>query len=151
MLFMLEWTPPLIEESEVIRKSYETRKLQLRPDQRNIVEFRHSLLDLVLRNYELILSKIRSSECVNIIKIEANIRSMLTLRGDSSEIFKIWKRTVSIYLQHAIYGLSILAALPKLREDQRKLMEELEQWVKVENRKWDPQLSEEYLARCFCK
>jgi hypothetical protein len=148
---MLKHTPTLVDESEAIRKSYEeSRKLQLRPDQRNIVEFRHSLLDLVLRSYELVLSKRTSSECVNITKIEPNIRAVLTLRGASSEIFKIWKGTVSGYIERlAEIGLFHLARLREVTDDYRKLIEQLEQWFREQNREWDPQLSNEVLATCF--
>jgi len=147
MLFMIEKASKLIAESEEIRQDYEGWKGRLQPDQRNIIEFRHSFLDLVLRIYEPLLSSLRLSECENFTKIEANIRSMFHLRGASNESFKIWKCSVRTSLDYAIHGVILLKRLPKLTDDQRKLMEELEEWIKVENRNWDPHLSEEVLAK----
>lgn len=146
-IFMIEKAAPLISESEGIRLEFELRKEWLEPDQRTIIEIRHGILDVFLRIYELVSSIRHSSECENVIKIEANIRNLLILQSTSTEVLKIWRQTIRTSMKYVFDSVYYLSNLKKLADGERKLIDELIQWVKAENSKWDIQISREELAK----
>jgi len=149
---MVKRASSLISESEGIRVEYELSKASLEPDQQKIIEFRHGILDLFLRSYELVSSITRSSECENVIKIEANIRHLLLLHSTSTEVLKIWKQTICTSIKHVFHSVYCLANLRKLADHEKKLIEELIQWVKADNLKWDIPMNTEELAKLlFCR
>jgi len=148
MQFMLVRAPALIAESESVRHDYESMKARLQLDQRMIIEFRHNFLDLILRIFEPILSIRKPSKCGNVVKIEANIRHLLSLHGTSSDIFNIWKgRTFRQSIRFIFAGLHNLACVTMVTDDEKNLIGKLVQWALAENSKWDFQMTEKQLAQ----
>jgi len=141
---MLQSAAPLISKSDEIRAEYELNKAYLHPDQQTIIKFRHGILDLFLRIYELVWSIGQSLKCENVITIQANTRQLLLLHSTSTEVLKIWKQTIRNSFKHIFSCVGFLANMPKLTECGRIPIEELLEWTITENGKWDiPMTSEE--------